>query len=106
MNSLKMMCVVDIRNRRRREKGKSRVSYVLSGSVHHFDVALLWKFTLYGRTYGLYNNFVRGKEFSLGMFWSILVLLFYLEGIYLSTLQQAHLWQLNYMWAFGLLQGL
>ena len=32
-----------------------------------------------------------------GKFWSILWLLFYLEGIYLPTLQQqARLWQLNY----------
>ena len=60
----------------------------------------MWKFALCGRTYGLHNNFVKGKEFSLrlkGKFWSILLLLFYLEGVYLSTLQhQAHLWQLNY----------
>ena len=43
------------------------------------------------RTYGLHNNFVKGKEFSLRMkekFCSILLLLFYLEGIYLPTLQQ------------------
>ena len=46
------------------------------------------------------QQFVKGKEFSLrmkGKFWSILLPLFYLEGIYLPTLQQqARLWQLNY----------
>ena len=42
------------------------------------------------------QQFVKGKDFSLrmkGKFWSILLLLFYLEGIYLPTLQQqACLW--------------
>ena len=74
-------------------------SFVLSGSVRHFDVALLWKFTLYGQTYGLHNNFGLGTEFLIrmkGKFWSILWLLFYLERMYLPTLQQARLWQLNY----------
>ena len=46
------------------------------------------------------QQFMKGKEFSLrlkGNFWCILLLLFYLEGIYLPTLQQqARLWQLNY----------
>ena len=73
---------------------------ILGGSIRHFDVAFLWKFSSYGRTYGLHNNFVKGKKISLRVkakFWSILLLLFYLEGIYVPTLQQqAHLWQLNY----------
>ena len=59
-----------------REKGKSRVSFLADQSAILMSLCSL-----------------RMK----GKFWSILLLLFYVEGIYLPTLQpQARLWQLNY----------
>ena len=68
--------MVDIRNRQRREKGKSRVSFLADQSAILMSLCSL-----------------RMK----GKFWSILLLLFYVEGIYLPTLQQqARLWQSNY----------
>ena len=51
------------------------------------------------RRMGCTTIFRKGKKFSLrikGKFWSILLFLFYLEGIYVPTVQQqVHLWQLN-----------
>ena len=68
--------MVDLRNRQRREKGKSRASFLEDQSAIFMSLCSL-----------------RMK----GKFWSILLLLFYVEGIYLPTLQQqARLWQLNY----------
>ena len=49
---------------------------------------------------GLHNIFLKAKELSCcleGQFWSTLLFMFYLEAIYLPTLQrQIRLWQTNY----------
>ena len=57
----------------------------------------------YRAVVGLFNNFVKAKEMSdhvKGRFWSMLLLLFYVVGIYFPTLQrQAHL-QFSEIWMY------
>ena len=54
----------------------------------------------YRAAVGLHNIFLKAKELSCcleGQFWSTLLFMFYLEAIYLPTLQrQIRLWQTNY----------
>ena len=56
--------------------------------------------TQYRVSVGLFNVFLKAKEFSHcvnGQLWSTLLFMFYLEAIYLPVLQrQVRLWQMNY----------
>ena len=80
--------MVDIPNRRRREKGKSRVTFSADQST------ILTSLCCGSSDIRTAQQFVKDKELSLLMKGEFFVVSISLEGIYLPTLQQqARLWQ-------------